>query len=117
MEAGRARRLRVARELELVEEPVDGLRDAHHVGERRAFRVEVEDEPVGALERRDPRGPGMDRDRAQVGHVSKRLGVVDDEVVDVPVGVPRVDRSVRTQSGANSGASFWKKDLPAMPSG
>jgi hypothetical protein len=26
-------------------------------------------------------------------------------------------RTVRIQSGAQVGASFWKKDLPVMPSG
>ena len=70
---------------------MERLRDPHDVRERRALRVQVEDQPVRALERGDARAPDVDRDRAHVRHVAEGLGVVDDEVVDVALGVLRVD--------------------------
>ena len=66
------------------------MRHLDDVGEWGALRVEVEDEPVRALERADPGAPHVERDRAEVRDVAQALAVVHDEVVDVAPGVLRV---------------------------
>jgi hypothetical protein len=59
----------------------------------------------------------VQRDRREVGDEEQRLDVVADEVVDLALACSLHIRSSRTHSGANDGASFWKNDFPAMPSG
>ena len=71
------------RRAELVEQRVDAARDRDHVRERRALRIEVEDQPVGPVERAAPRAPHVQRDRARVDHVEERAQVVAEEVVGV----------------------------------
>ena len=83
VQARRPRRLRVARQLQLLEDAPERQRDLDDVGERRPLGVEVEHQPVGPVERLQPRGPQVQRDRAGVGDVAQRLDVVHDEVVDV----------------------------------
>ena len=69
VQPGRAARLYETRQLDAVAQLLDGARHGHNVRERRLLRIEVEDAPVGLLERRDPAAPNVQRDRPHVGEV------------------------------------------------
>ena len=117
VEPRRPARLDEVGQPDLVAERVDRLRDLDDVRKGRALGVEVEDAPVRPFGRGDAARPDVERDRAEVGDVEERLEVVADEVVDLALGVLAPDALEADPVRREVGASFWKNDLPAMPSG
>ena len=82
MDPGRARRLRIARQPELVHHLLDDERDRTHVGERVPLaRVEVDQEVVRPLDVAHARVPGVEVDAAEVDHPRQRGGVAHDREV------------------------------------
>ena len=55
------------------------------MGEGGLLRVEVEDAPVGVTEVGDPAAPHVHQEGRRVGDVAKSEGVVDHEVVEIPL--------------------------------
>ena len=102
-----AGRLRVAREPDRVAEVVQRAREPHHVRERRVLRVEVHDAPVRAVERPGAARVDVDGDDPEVRDPGEPVGVVHEEVIEVPAVVVAGSSPCAASPGATSGASFW----------
>src|SRR5207244_6294620 len=76
-----------ARQRQVVAKRFRRARDLHDVEERCLLGIQVEDAPVGLLERRDAAAPDMQRDRAHVDDVEQRLDVLGYEIVDVALRI------------------------------
>src|SRR3954471_4668664 len=63
------------------------LRGPNDVGEGRLFRIEVDDAPVGQLERTHTTRPQVERNGAKVGDIDHRVLVIGHEVADLPLRV------------------------------
>ena len=87
MQARGAAGLDETRQADVVAQRLGGARDRHDVLERRLLGIEIEDAPVGLLQRRDPAAPDVQRNRGHVGDVQERLEVVAHEVADLALRV------------------------------
>src|SRR6266576_2502692 len=74
--------------------------------ERRIFRIEIDQAPVGLREIVDATHPHVERDGAEVHEIDERLDVVAHEVGDVALGVLTPDRNRLDPVGHETGCVF-----------